>query len=175
MAILTTIGTPHPGASGNAESSRSLDRDWIMGHIPHQGGMCLLDRVEAWDSNQVRCSAVSHLSEDNPLRANGQLAAVHGIEYAAQAMAVHGALLSGVSGERPRLGYLASVRGVDLRVPRLDQVATELSITAERLSGDTNRVLYGFDVSAGGRMLLSGRAAVVLDAALCPYSAPGPR
>jgi len=155
--------------------SASLDRDWIMRHIPHQGGMCLLNRVEAWDPHHVRCSAVSHRCEDNPLRANGGLAAVHGIEYAAQAMAVHGALLSGEAGERPRLGYLASARGVDLRVPRLDQVDTELVITAERLSGDVNRVLYGFGVSAEGRVLVSGRAAVVLNAANCSDSAPGPR
>jgi predicted hotdog family 3-hydroxylacyl-ACP dehydratase len=38
-------------------------------------------------------------------------------------------------------------------------------VEAERLSGDDNTVLYGFSVSAGERLLLSGRAIVVLDAA----------
>ena len=51
----------------------------------------------------------------NPLRAHDRLSAACGIEYAAQAMAVHGALCAGLDGQQtPRNGLLASVRGVDL-------------------------------------------------------------
>ena len=71
-----------------------LDRAWIASHIPHQGSMCLLDYVEAWDRERIRCRASSHRAADNPLRAYGRLGAACGIEYAAQAMAVHGALLA---------------------------------------------------------------------------------
>jgi predicted hotdog family 3-hydroxylacyl-ACP dehydratase len=52
---------------------------------------------------------------------------------------------------------------VELYVERLDDVAGELTITARRLSGDGGLVLYAFSV-AGERLLLEGRAAVVLDA-----------
>ncbi|MGA7181435.1 MAG: 3-hydroxylacyl-ACP dehydratase, partial [Thiobacillaceae bacterium] len=83
----------------------------------------------------------------------------------AQAMAAHGALLAAAD-SAPRAGYLASVRGVDLQIARLDDIAADLNIEAEHLSGDDNTILYGFRVSVAGRELLSGRATVLLDAAL---------
>jgi len=142
-----------------------LDHAWLLAHLPHQGSMCLLDAVTEWDAQRIRCTATSHRDADNPLRAHGRLGAACGIEYAAQAMAAHGALLAGAD-SAPRAGYLASVRGVDLQVARLDDIAADLEVEAERLSGDDNTILYGFRVSAAGRELLSGRATVVLDAAL---------
>ncbi|MBT9567673.1 MAG: 3-hydroxylacyl-ACP dehydratase [Thiobacillus sp.] len=141
-----------------------LDRAWLLAHIPHQGTMCLLDAITGWDDLHVRCTASSHRHADNPLRACARLGAACGIEYAAQAMAAHGALLAS-SAERPRAGYLASMRSVNLRVDRLDDVTEDLDIEAERLSGNDNTILYGFTVSAAGRVLLDGRAAVLLDAA----------
>lgn len=143
-----------------------LDHAWIAAHVPHQGSMCLLDRVVEWTPERIRCSAVSHRAGDNPLRdpdLGGRLGIANGIEYAAQAMAVHGALLAG-SRDAPRQGFLASARGVEFQAARLDDIAGELDIVAERLSGDGNNVLYRFSVSGDGRLLLSGRAAVILDA-----------
>jgi len=142
-----------------------LARAWLLAHLPHQGSMCLLDAVTDWDAQRIRCTATSHRHADNPLRAHNRLGAACGIEYAAQAMAAHGALLAAADGA-PRAGYLASVRGVDLHVARLDDIAADLEVEAERLSGDDNTILYGFRVSAAGRELLSGRAAVILDAAV---------
>ncbi|WP_313950590.1 3-hydroxylacyl-ACP dehydratase [Accumulibacter sp.] len=141
----------------------SRDRHWIAGHIPHDGAMSLLERVAAWDTQRIHCQALSHRAADNPLRAGGRLGSACGIEYAAQAMAVHGALLA-VAGATPRRGYIASVRGVELLAERLDEAGDTLDIVAERLSGDDNLLLYAFDVSADGRCLVRGRAAVVLDA-----------
>ena len=140
-----------------------LDRAWLSAHLPHQGSMCLLDAVTGWDAQRIRCTASSHRRADNPLRAHDRLGAACGIEYAAQAMAAHGALLA-AAGSAPRAGYLASVRGVDLHAARLDDIGADLDVEAERLSGDDNTILYGFSVSAGDRLLLSGRATVVLDA-----------
>lgn len=139
-----------------------LDRAWIAARIPHQGDMCLLERVEEWDAQRIRCVAGSHRAPDNPLRAHGRLAAACGIEYAAQAMAVHGALLAPQQA-RPRMGFLASVRGVTLHVGRLDDIAGDLTVEAERFSGDGNNVLYDFAVRAEGRMLIEGRAAVIVN------------
>ena len=70
-----------------------LDHAWIEPHIPHKGRMCLLDDVLSWDRSRIRCRSAQHRTPDNPLRAHGRLGAACGIEYAAQAMAVHGALL----------------------------------------------------------------------------------
>lgn len=144
----------------------SLDHAWIARHIPHQGDMCLLDAVEAWDQQGIRCRASSHRSADNPLRAYGRLGAACGIEYAAQAMAVHGALLAPPEGAGSRAGYLVSARGVQLHVPRLDDITDDLLVEAICVSRSQNNILYQFSINAAGRRLLEGRAAVVLDAGL---------
>lgn len=146
-----------------------LDRAWIMRHIPHQGSMCLLDHVESWDQENIHCSASSHRAADNPLRAHDRLGASCGIEYAAQAMAVHGALLAPEDSEAPKAGFLVSVRGVQVNVARLDDINEDLIIKAHCIMSNENNILYQFSVSAAGNLLLEGRAAVVMNAdALLP-------
>jgi len=142
----------------------TLDRDGIAARIPHHGSMCLLAVVDCWDADAIRCRATSHRDAGNPLRDDAGLPATAAIEYAAQAMAVHGALVAAGDGA-PRAGYLASVRSVELAVARLDDLADELEIRAERLSGNDAQILYGFTVGCAGRTVASGRAAVILDAA----------
>ena len=152
-----------------------LDHDWIASHIPHKGTMCLLDYVDAWDRERIRCRASSHRAADNPLRAYGRLGAACGIEYAAQAMAVHGALLAPPDGSSARAGLLVSVRAAHLQVPRLDDIAADLLVEASCITRSENNVLYQFSVSAAGRVLLDGRAAVVLNAgALIPNAGEAP-
>jgi predicted hotdog family 3-hydroxylacyl-ACP dehydratase len=149
----------------------SLDRRWIESHIPHQGTMCLLDEVLTWDAARVRCRSSTHRTATNPLRAHDRLGAVCGIEYAAQAMAVHGALIASagatIGTNPPRVvGYLATVRNVTLHVARLDDIETDLVATAELVTGDERTALYGFSVSSGERVLLEGRAAIVFTTAV---------
>jgi len=140
-----------------------LNRDWIAAHIPHQGRMCLLESVLEWDPQRIVCEALSHTDPANPLRTAHRLGAATGVEYAAQAMAVHGAVLAQPDAT-PTEGYLTSVRGLTLHVERLDDLAGPLRITAERLSGDTRLILYQFQIHHGVRCLIEGRASVVLDA-----------
>jgi predicted hotdog family 3-hydroxylacyl-ACP dehydratase len=141
----------------------TIDKTWIAAHIPHQGGMCLLDRVESWDETHIVCRTASHRTADNPLRHEGSLGIANGIEYAAQAMAVHGALLAG-DAPRPAAGFLTSVRNVHWHRPRLDDLDDELVVRAERLSGNEANILYQFSLHFGDALLLSGRASVMLDA-----------
>jgi predicted hotdog family 3-hydroxylacyl-ACP dehydratase len=140
-----------------------LDRTAIAARIPHQGYICLLDTVRDWNASIIQCTASSHRRADNPLRDAERLGIAAGIEYAAQAMALHGGLLAD-SSQPPRHGYLASVRSVNFHTLRLDDQPADLLVEAERLSGDANQVLYRFAVSAAGQLLLDGRAAVILDA-----------
>jgi predicted hotdog family 3-hydroxylacyl-ACP dehydratase len=142
----------------------SLDRRWIAAHIPHAGNMCLLDEVLSWDPTRIECRSTTHRSPDNPLRAHGRLGSACGIEYAAQAMAVHGALMSERRGA-PAAGYLAGARAVVLHVEWLDDVPSDLLISSERINGDDTIVMYRFSVHAATRILLNGRATIVLDAA----------
>ena len=138
-----------------------MTRDEIAALIPHAGTMCLLNGVLSWDRSRIRCIARSHRAPDNPLRHAGRLAALCGVEYASQAMAVHGGLTAG--GARPTAGYLASLRDLACHVARLDDIAEDLVIDAENLTGEGSRVIYAFTLSAGGRDLLIGRAAAVID------------
>lgn len=130
--------------------------------IPHSGAMCLLDGVLEWDGERIKCVARTHLDVDNPLRRGDGLYAIAAVEYAAQAMAVHGAL-TGAVGERPRVGYLAALRDVVCRVARLDTLDHELIISAERLMGDARNVIYRFAVGSETAPLVTGRATVILE------------
>lgn len=140
-----------------------LNKAQIAAMIPHAGRMCLLDEVLAWSATTIRCSSRSHRDADNPMRVEGALPALCGIEYAAQAMAVHGGLSASVAG-RPTAGYLASLREVACRQKRLDAPQGDLVVEAERLMGDEGRVIYRFTLWVGETEMVSGRATVVLDA-----------
>ena len=145
---------------------QTLDRAGIAQRIPHSGSMCLLERLESWDSEAIRCSTTTHAQADNPLRTESGLLAPNAIEYAAQAMALHGGLLA-AEGSTPSAGFLASARNVKLAVARLDDVDGALQVRAKRLSGDDRQVLYEFTVKADdGRSLAEGRAVVVLNTPL---------
>ena len=140
-----------------------LGRRWIQDHIPHQDGMCLLDEVLSWDATHARCRSSTHRSLENPLRAYGRLGAACGIEYAAQTMAVHGALVASAAGAAAPHGFLASARGVQLHCDRLDDLTGDLVTAVKRLAGDESTALYEFSVSADEVVLLEGRAAIAFD------------
>jgi predicted hotdog family 3-hydroxylacyl-ACP dehydratase len=141
-----------------------LDRDAIIRLIPHQGRMCLLSSVESCTPTAIVCRAVSHTDPDNPLRRNGMLAPVCGVEYGLQAMAVHGAMVDAAP-QRP--GYLTSLRDVRLGdgVADLASAGTPLTVRADLLHKDGTGFIYSFDISAassGGGALLSGQAMIII-------------
>ncbi len=131
--------------------------------IPHSGTMCLLDGVLECDAQRIRCISSTHRDKDNPMRSGDALLALCGIEYAAQAMAVHGAWDAKYE-QKPRAGYLAALRDVVCHTMRLDDLSDDLVIEAEKMMGDAARVIYQFNIHAGTASIMSGRATVVLDA-----------
>ena len=139
-----------------------LNREWIAAHIPHQGGMCLLDEVIDWNAVRILCRTATHRAPDYPLRAHGRLGVACGIEYAAQAMALHGALAGG--GAVSQVGLLAGIRAARFFVLRLDDIESDLICEATRLAGDGLTALYEFALRDEGKILASGRASVVLNA-----------
>jgi len=151
-------------------SAATLDHAGIEALIPHRGPMCLLDRMTSWDPARIECVAVNHRDAQHPLRSASGLLASAAIEYAAQAMAVHGALCAAAAGDRAAPGFLASARDVRLACRRLDDLPSadrdELVVVAERQAADAARLLYAFVLRHGGSELASGRVAVVLDGAL---------
>lgn len=138
-----------------------LDRTRILGLIPHQGAMCLLDHVVAWSARHIVCRADSHLDPANPLRRRGRLNMVSGVEYGLQATALHGALSSGAP-QPP--GRLAALRNVVIHRPRLDDPAIgQLGVEARMQQSDAAALLYSFRLLAeGGEVLVEGRATIAL-------------
>jgi len=138
----------------------TLDHQAIRRLVPHAGAMCLLHEVLQADADSIRVRAVSHRDPANPLREGGVLPALCGVEYAAQAMAVHGSIHSK---NKVRSGMLAALRDVELAVERLDDIAADLVIEAHCLLNESGRLLYRFEVRSGDRGLLQGRATVVTE------------
>jgi predicted hotdog family 3-hydroxylacyl-ACP dehydratase len=134
----------------------------ISALLPHAAPMSLLARIVDWDNDRLRSLAVSHRDPDNPLARGARLCVICAIEYAAQAMALHGALTQHAA-TKPRGALLAAVRDVTLHARYLDGLAADLFIEVERLVGDSTGVLYRFRVSAAGPALVEGRATVMLD------------
>ena len=135
--------------------------DWAP-LIPHAGTMCLLDAVQAWDERTIHAVSAGHARMDNPLRGAGGLHAVHLAEYGAQAMAVHGALLARARGlHAVRPGRLVSLRDVQLSEEYVDRLDGTLDVHAECLYADDGGAQYTFRVEHRGRLLASGRAAVI--------------
>ncbi|HZW72851.1 MAG TPA: hydroxymyristoyl-ACP dehydratase [Caldimonas sp.] len=146
----------------------TLDHGGIAALIPHAGPMCLLDRMTSFSVDAIECVAVNHRDPHHPLRSTSGLLASATIEYAAQAMALHGALAGAAAGRAAGPGVLASARDVRLACWRLDDLPASdpdaLVVAAERHAADASRILYAFSVRHGSRELASGRVTVVLDA-----------
>lgn len=140
-----------------------VNRAWIAAHIPHQGNMCLLDGVKFWSEEEIICRASSHRLENNPLRTAGSLGIANGIEYSAQAMAVHSALLTRAD-EAPNVGFLTSVRDVQWHRDRLDDIGNDLTIRAARIFGNDSYIIYSFSVHDEMTPLLTGRASILVTA-----------
>jgi predicted hotdog family 3-hydroxylacyl-ACP dehydratase len=142
------------------------DRAWSAARVPHAGRMCLLARAVQATPEAITCAAVSHRAADHPLRRQGRLGAACGVEYAAQAMALHGALRAELRQAAPtRMGLLVSLRGLRLHVARLDDLAADLTIHAEREADNGDHCVYRFQLNASSRLLLQGSATVLLNAA----------
>ncbi|WP_017925790.1 hypothetical protein [Thioalkalivibrio sp. HL-Eb18] len=141
-------------------ASPQLNHEAICRLLPHAGAMCLLETVVEWDEQAIRCRAISHRAPDNPLRNTTGLPALSALEYGAQAMAVHGALLADAGPPKP--GFLAAVRNLRVHRTVLDDLNVDLDITARSVMSDRNSSIYDLEVSADGEPVLSARATVIL-------------
>lgn len=136
-----------------------IDRAGIERLVPHAGAMCLLDAVTGWTPASISCTSALP-TRDHPLARNQQVPAIVASEYAAQATAVHGALLEDANG--PRAGMLATLVDVQLAAQTLPMGAGALAIRADLLSRSAAGCMYSFDVATAQGPIASGRLMVVL-------------
>jgi predicted hotdog family 3-hydroxylacyl-ACP dehydratase len=140
------------------------DRAHIERLVPHAGAMCLLDAVTAWDAAHIACSCAEP-GAAHPLARGGRLPAIAACEYAAQATAVHGALLDGV--DEPRAGLLAKLTQVELHGAQFPS-GGPLTVRAELLGRLPTGCLYAFEVACAERPVASGKLIVAFRASDAP-------
>lgn len=119
--------------------------------------MILLDTVESWTASDIVCITNSHRRAGNPLCRAGMLPAYAAIEFAAQAMAIHGALNG--NGEA-RAGVLGSVRHFRTLVASLDGIHDTLRVSASLRRGEARCAVYRFAIRTESTDIASGQATV---------------
>lgn len=134
----------------------------ISSLVPHQGGMCLLERVVSYDDQRIHLETTTHRAADNPLRIGGRLRAIHLCEYGAQAMAVHGALKARDASATAAPGVLVALRSVTFTCDYIEDLRGVLSVSATCLQASASSQQYEFTVAHDGVTIAQGRAAVVL-------------
>jgi len=136
-----------------------LEGPAVAALVPQKDAMCLLDAVERHDAARIVCSSTRHRDPANPLREDGRLSPLAGIECAAQAMAAHGALQHGA----PLPGWLARIRDCVVSCERMDTLPAPLIVEAERIAAGERALSYRFVITAGGVEALRGSALIALD------------
>ena len=139
-------------------SSLAVD---IAALLPHAGTARMIERVVRWDAQTIVAATTRHRAPDNPLRKDGRLAAVHLAEFGAQAMAIHGGLLTTAAGGTARPALLVSVRDLSLAREFVDDLPGEIEITARVLLATPANFQYAFEVRHGGVQIASGRVAAM--------------
>lgn len=133
--------------------------------LPHGDTMCLLDAVESWNTSAIVCTSMSHREKDNPLRNRNRLHAICGLEYAAQAMAVHVSLTSPLQDISAAVGYLGGVRDLQIAALRLDTYRHPLKISGTLLFSQEYNFMYYFKIESDQEELLCGRASIFIQPA----------
>jgi predicted hotdog family 3-hydroxylacyl-ACP dehydratase len=135
--------------------------DWPL-RVPHQGAMRLIDAVVEYNAERILCRADPRRS-DHPLARDGAVSAIHSIEYAAQAAALHRALQAPPQ-DGPRSGWLLQVREAVFEVDRLDTLDAPMDIEATCLLGGSDLVRYRYAICSGAVKVGSGELTLMLEA-----------
>lgn len=139
-----------------------MDRENLCDLIPHAGEMCLLEAIEDWGEDWIRCRTGCHRWAQNPLARNGRLDAIHALEIGAQAVAAHGGLLASRNGA-PAAGvkYLAAIRRLELKPGPLDQLTGDLTVNARCLDSQGQHGIYQMEVASDEATILSAQVTVM--------------
>lgn len=151
----------------------NLSKSALCQLLPHADSMCLIDQVMSWDNNNLTAQSKSHLSPDNPLSKDGSISSIIGVEYAAQTMAIHAALLYSQNShlkQKKSGGYLATIRNIKIDSDFLysAQAAPQnshqqaLIISVTLLMSDIQGYSYTFTISSNHLELLSGQLTLFL-------------
>lgn len=133
------------------------DRDSICKILPHDGDMCLLSELLEVTEEKIICSSDTHHDLNNPLRVNTKLYMMAGIEYASQVIALHGQIERLTTDSKPIIGFLASIRDVQMQASLLDEEQGNLLIEATQQMRIDGAVTYGFAIRNRCGAIMAGR------------------
>lgn len=139
-----------------------LDKQQLCQLIPHDGSMCLLDGVDSWDERQIQCWSKSHLVADNPLRNSSRLSSVNAIEYGAQAVAIHGRLISDDNSSTSHSGFLVQIKNIDFEDCDLSSLPGNLCVQAEQIHCDNTSMLYTISIKHDQDQIMTGRIMIFI-------------
>lgn len=121
---------------------KAMDRDAIARLLPHSGRMCLLTSVLACNETAILCRADDHRDSENPLRRDQSLPITAGIEYAAQAMALHATLTQKNNGSTRAM--LIQLSNVSWTCNSLDHCDAPLHVRVEQVNALGSTANYRF-------------------------------
>lgn len=101
----------------------------ILSMMPHKPPMLLIDRILDATDSTVRCESVVQM--DNIFFRDGGIGSWIGIEYMAQAIGAHAAIVNHKLNRKNEIGYLLSVRRYDCATTRFVE-GDVLQISAEQ-------------------------------------------
>lgn len=163
-----------PGVARMADSAFAPIRELL----PHRGRAVLLDRVLTHEPSKTVC-AVDPFAGSLFRSRNGTTPAYVGLEYMAQTIAAHGALLErarhatgtigehGATADKPghdaKPGFFVGARRLSLASPHFD-AGQELTVTAVHLRGTSGLLAFDCTVAdaATGSSMVSGVLTVYL-------------
>ena len=144
-----------------------MNRTQIAELMPHKGDMMLLDKLISWSEDQISCLGWTPGLELHPLREDvsgkPSLPAFNALEYAAQAIALHGILKGQVGETGPRSAFIAGLQELSWSQRDLLDKDWPLILKGEAIGGlgDTG-AKYAVTVSnAAGDEILTGKALVM--------------
>lgn len=145
-----------------ASTGTPLNHADIVQRLPHSGRMCLLESALAYDALGITCSAGNHRDIHHPLRRDGRLPITAGIEYAAQAMALHATLTRQAGANSGAL--LVQLANVSWARDSLDECVAPLLIQVQQINALGSAANYHFTVSSDGVHLIEGNILVHVEA-----------
>ena len=154
----------------------SWSREEISIYLPHKGTMMLIDKIESFTENEIIAKSINHLDINHPLLKENRLGLAIGIEYAAQASAIHSRInaevnIQNIDKHLPNVqtslapiipGKLVSVREINCFSKYLNIPKTSLIISAKQEQVSAQALIYSFLVANENQKLISGRLMIHL-------------
>ena len=118
--------------------------------VPHATPMILLDRVDAYDANNVEASLT--IRDDSPFVGNRKVPSYLAVEYMAQSIAAYSGLQALENNEPVRIGFLLGTRKLKLWTPELS-VGDELVVNVSVLYNDGEMAAFDCRALRGDQLV----------------------